>query len=101
MQWRYVGDVKLASVELRPELPFFPGDAKIPAQSYFDVTALFRVRSDYELRMGVNNILDRRPPVVASAGTGACVALCNGNSYTQLYDPLGRYVFAGATTYFK
>lgn len=97
VQWRYVGDVKLASIELRPDLPSFPGDAKIPAQSYFDLTALFRARSRYVLRMGVNNILDRRPPVVAASGTPACVALCNANTYTQLYDPLGRYVFAGAT----
>ena len=43
----------------------------------------------------MNNILDRDPPLV---GSNACPAgICNGNAYTQVYDALGRYIFAGVT----
>jgi outer membrane receptor protein involved in Fe transport len=43
----------------------------------------------------VNNILDKDPPLV---GGQACPAgICNGNAYTQVYDALGRYIFAGVT----
>ncbi len=48
--------------------------------------------------MGVNNIFDRDPPVagqqVVPAGFG------NGNTYPQVYDALGRYLFAGFTVDF-
>ena len=36
------------------------------------------------------------PPLVP-AGTGGCAAGCNGNTYPQWYDPLGRYIFGGFT----
>lgn len=44
------------------------------------------------VRFGINNILDRDPPLSASVGTTG-----NGNTYPQTYDALGRYMFVGAT----
>jgi outer membrane receptor protein involved in Fe transport len=71
------------------------GDLRIPAQSYFDLTLTARIGDHYNFRLGVNNILDKDPPLV---GANACPAgICNGNSYTQVYDALGRYIFAGVT----
>lgn len=72
-----------------------PGDARIPATSFFDLTMTARIGDHYSFRLGVNNILDKDPPLV---GSNACPAgICNGNSYTQVYDALGRYIFAGVT----
>ncbi|MFL6852522.1 MAG: TonB-dependent receptor domain-containing protein [Sphingomicrobium sp.] len=96
--WRYIGNVKLAAIEYRPEIPFNPRDAKLSAQNYFDLSALFRVGGDYLLRLGVNNIFDRQPPLVTGAPSPACNGSgCNGNTFPQLYDPLGRFFFAGVT----
>ena len=98
--WRYIGKVKLASIEFRPDIPFNARDASLSAQNYFDLAGLFRVGPAYLLRLGVNNLFDRSPPVVAAANTAACFQGCNGNTYPQLYDPLGRYFFAGVTVDF-
>ena len=66
-----------------------PGDARLPAQSFFDLALTARVADKLNLRLGANNILDREPPLTS---IGA-----NGNTYPQVYDALGRYIFAGVT----
>ena len=49
-------------------------------------------------RLGINNILDKDPPLV---GQDTCPAVfCNGNTFPQVYDTLGRYVFLGLTADF-
>jgi outer membrane receptor protein involved in Fe transport len=100
LHWRYIGGTRLASIKYRPDLPFSSRDAKLPAYSYFDVTGLFSAGSRHVLRFGVNNIFDKQPPVV-TASFAACSNGCNGGTFPQLYDPLGRYVFVGATLNFK
>jgi iron complex outermembrane recepter protein len=105
LHWRYVGSTSLAA--LNPELGLLrdvsPLETRIRPQSYFDVTALVSLKRSYVLRFGVRNILDRNPPLVTS-GNPACFGgsgpFCNGNTFPQLYDPLGRYVFAGVTINF-
>jgi outer membrane receptor protein involved in Fe transport len=102
-QWRYMGSVKheglnpsstLNSVGTPPIL------SHVKAQNYFDLASTFTVGDHYSFRLGVNNILDRDPPVFTS-GNGACaVTFCNGNTYGGTYDALGRYIFAGATLNF-
>jgi iron complex outermembrane receptor protein len=88
-RWRYFSAVHNDGTSARP------ADQLIPATSYFDLTLTARIGDHYNLRLGVNNILDRDPPVV---GSNACPAgICNGNAYTQVYDALGRYIFAGIT----
>jgi len=62
-------------------------------QNYFDVATVLKVRKAVELRLGVNNLLDRQPPLVVS-NTAAGDGPINANTYPQWYDPLGRYVFA-------
>jgi outer membrane receptor protein involved in Fe transport len=65
------------------------------------LTGSARVSKNYELRVGVNNLFDREPPITSSEGNGlngVCgPPSCNGNTFPQLYDPLGRYLFAGVT----
>ena len=94
LHWRYIGGSDIAAIKYPPHDPFSDRDAKLPAYNYFDVSGLFNVGSNYELRLGVNNIFDKQPPIV-SFTSGACAGGCNGNTWPQLYDPLGRFFFAG------
>lgn len=43
----------------------------------------------------MNNVFDSNPPLSTAAGTGG-----NGNTYPQLYDALGRYIFLGVSANF-
>jgi outer membrane receptor protein involved in Fe transport len=106
-QWRFVGSVRLdRSIpgNLNFAGPWRPGDEKIGAQNYFDLTALVDFSNGLALRIGVNNIFDREPPIVTASGefpANVCAeTVCSGNTFPQLYDPLGRYFFAGATVNF-
>jgi outer membrane receptor protein involved in Fe transport len=107
LHWRYVGRTSLAALgpqfpELRNDVS--PLETRIRPQSYFDLTALMSVKRSYVLRFGVRNVFDRKPPLITS-GNPACFGgagpFCNGNTFPQLYDPLGRYIFAGVTVNFK
>ena len=73
---------------------------RIPAQSYIDLALTARIGDHYNFRLGVNNIFDRDPPIIGASGTRSSTparAFCNGNTYPQVYDALGRYIFAGVT----
>ena len=67
-------------------------DGKFDAQNYLDLAANWQMRDNVRLRAGVNNILDRDPPLSYSVGTTG-----NNNTYPQTYDAMGRYIFAGVT----
>ena len=102
--WRHVSPIPVdaAIAEELFGVEYNPIAAKIPAQDYFDATVTYRVGDRYSLRMGVRNLFDREPAIVAGGQFGACgPPLCNGNTFPQLYDPLGRFIFAGATINFK
>jgi outer membrane receptor protein involved in Fe transport len=101
-QWRYVGKVKHEHSSpddaLAGAVPVL--GAHIGAQSYFDLASTFTVGDHYSLRLGVNNIFDRNPPLVTSS-VGSCPAgPCNGNTYPGTWDALGRYLYAAATLNF-
>ena len=100
-QWRYFSkvDVDVSSSDDDLNDPGssgnFPGNDKLAAQSYFDLALTARIQDRFNFRIGANNILDKDPPVaggqVIFAGAG------NGNTFPQVYDALGRYLFAGVT----
>ena len=75
-----------------------PGNLRLSARDYFDLAFTARLAQRLNLRAGINNIFDRDPPVagqqVIPAGFG------NGNTFPQVYDSLGRYLFAGFTVDF-
>ena len=103
-QWRYFSAVKNDTLSSDADLnggggpASNPGDARMPAQSFFDLALTARLGDRYNFRLGANNILDRQPPVAG----GAVVAppFGNGNTFPQVYDALGRYIFAGVTVDF-
>lgn len=94
LQWRRTSKMEIQAI---PDLPP-PGPIvnEVEGRSYFDIAALFRVQRRYQLRLGVNNIFDREPPLVP-ADQGCPNIYCSGNTYPQWFDPLGRYFFAGVT----
>jgi len=103
LAWRYFDYVNLD--ELNPNPNLFVGfghglvsttDAQISSVSYIDLTGSIAINDKVNFRLGINNLLDEPPPVV---GANNCSG-CNGNTYTQTYDTLGRYVFGTLTVEF-
>ncbi len=86
--WRYYSDVTglVNPVNI---------DAKIPAESYYDLSANWAVTEKANVILGINNFLDDNPTLSSAVGTTG-----NGNTYPQTYDALGRYVFLRATVTF-
>jgi outer membrane receptor protein involved in Fe transport len=99
-QWRYFSSVKNDTLSNDADLNFLlgphsnPGSAKLNSQSYFDLALTARVADKFNFRLGANNILDSDPPVAGGESLGG---FSNGNTYPQVYDALGRYLFAGVS----
>jgi len=107
VRWRYFDSVTLDAVETNTNLNNSgpngpapggiarPGTAGFGSVSYFDLALTFEAGDNFNFRLGANNVFDKAPPVT---GSQACPAgSCNGNVFAQVYDALGRYVFAGVT----
>lgn len=105
LQWRYLSSVKVEYTNPSSTLNssrIYAQDAKIGAQSYFDLTLTADIGDHFTWRLGATNILDRQPPLVTSSTVNsACSSIvCNGNTYPGTYDALGRYIFTGITMNF-
>jgi iron complex outermembrane recepter protein len=100
VRWLYLGGTTSEQTSGNPFLsgtPWLPL-AHIPAYSYFDASALVSIAGQTTLRLGVNNIADKAPPLVVG---GDCDEVyCNGNTFGGTYRSLGRYLFAQVTTRF-
>jgi len=97
-RWRHFGSVDVDDLSTDPDLigaNTQPGHRTLGQQNYFDLTFTARVGDHYAFRLGVNNILDRDPPTTGSQNCPP--GPCNGNTWSQVYDALGRYIFAGVT----
>jgi len=91
VRWRHFGAVDVDS--LAANTP--PGIAGFGQVNYFDLALTYEAGDNFNFVLGANNFLDKSPPVT---GSQACPAgACNGNIYAQVYDALGRYIFAGVT----
>jgi outer membrane receptor protein involved in Fe transport len=99
LAWRYFGPVTLDALSSNPNLAAPAGltvanggisntDARLSSRSYIDVSAALQLSGAVAFRVGINNLLDKDPPVIGDAD-GAF----NGNTYPQIYDSLGRYIF--------
>jgi iron complex outermembrane receptor protein len=103
VKWRYLGhndDEQKSSNPFLAGSPFLPL-AHIPAYSYLDLQGTFNVYKNIRLQLGVNNIADKAPPLIADCPTTApSGANCNGNAYPGFYDAMGRYLFARVTAQF-
>jgi iron complex outermembrane receptor protein len=73
-------------------------DLKLGARTYLDLLATFTVKDNYNFRVGINNVLDKDPPLTGQSNCPA--GACNGNTFPVTYDALGRYIFVGLTADF-
>jgi iron complex outermembrane recepter protein len=98
IRWRHISGLKLAALDPKFNLTndVSPAGKALPAQDYFDVATVFRVNKQLTLRFGVNNVLDREPPLIVR-NTAAGGGPVNGNTYPEWYDALGRFIFASVT----
>ena len=101
VQWRYYGKVSLdafqADKQLNNPARQLAFDNNFGAQNYIDLTANFTVHNNLNFRVGVNNVFDKDPPLT---GSNCIATFCNGNTFPQVYDALGRFVFVGLTADF-
>ena len=102
VNWRHLSGVNVdassTNVFLSAPSNVFASDRRIKAFDYIDVSTAIRVADKFSLRVGANNVFDRDPPLVGSANLSATIG--NGNTYPQVWDAQGRYVFAGITADF-
>jgi len=99
--WRYIGKVSLDNNQSNPTLAgasfggFNTFNARIPAFNYLDLAATWNFRDSLQLRGGVNNVLDKDPPIV----TNEIISGGSANTYS-VYDILGRQLFVAVTAKF-
>jgi iron complex outermembrane recepter protein len=101
LKWRYIDGVKLDSLTgveglggNNPGSPTVNDDA-IGSFSYFDLIFSLPVTEKVGLRLGVNNITDKDPPIISQGSLTGTIG--NGNTIVGTYDYLGRYIFMNAT----
>ena len=88
LMWRYVSGVEALS----------DTGVDLGERHYIDLAAIWDFADYASLRVGINNLFDREPPV---AGQEAGPSISgNGGTFPGLYDVLGRYFFFGLTANF-
>ncbi|HWX28836.1 MAG TPA: TonB-dependent receptor [Steroidobacteraceae bacterium] len=101
LNWRHIGKLNSEFTSSNPNLNnpanVFPVDSHISAYDYLDMDGSIDVTEHVNVRLGVNNLTDRKPPVI---GFVANPLLVNGNLAAGMYDFLGRYLFVGLTARF-
>ena len=89
VMWRYISGVEdLNSTQV-----------DLGARHYFDLAAIWYYNDYTSIRVGVNNLFDKAPPLAGNAA-GPSIA-GNGNTFPGLYDALGRYWFVGVSVGFS
>jgi outer membrane receptor protein involved in Fe transport len=98
LTWRYIDEVKFERTSSNPLLsgPYNSVDEKLKAQNYIDLAGSWNINKNLTLRGGINNLFDESPPLSSQVGAG----FGNGNTYPQVYDALGRRIFASLTAKF-
>ncbi len=85
--WRMISSVDQFSTNPSPII------AELDATSFFDLSANYALSDNIDLRLGINNLLDETPPLTSIAGFGGTETAGRGNTYPQIYDAQGRFVF--------
>jgi len=104
--WRHYGPATLDfNTNQGPVQNFYKdlqaSDQNIPSFDYMDLAFSYKFKDRYTVRGGMNNVFDKTPPLVDANSFGISgPPFGNGNTYPQVYDPLGRVMFLGITADF-
>jgi iron complex outermembrane recepter protein len=109
--WRYFSAMKLDALSPQPNLSAFAQtgatvanggvsstDAAIKAYNYLDLSAAVKLMDKMTFRVGVNNVFDKDPPIIGGSNLPGVAG--NGNTFPQVYDALGRFIFGQLTVQF-
>jgi len=110
-RWRFISGSDSEQISPDSQLAgnTLPLTQHIKPFSYFDLSADVSLYKMFKLQVGVNNVLDKDPPIIDSGGTpfaSNCPTItpngssCNGNTFPGTYDALGRFFFARVTAQF-
>jgi iron complex outermembrane recepter protein len=110
-RWRFISGADSEQISPNAQLAGnnLPLTQHIKPYSYFDLSADVSLYKMFKLQLGVNNVLDKDPPIIASGGgpfASDCPTItalgssCNGNTFPGTYDSLGRFFFARITAQF-
>jgi iron complex outermembrane receptor protein len=93
LTWRHISKVNVDLSDSNPLLngSFAPIDKELGERDYLDLAASWNVTKQLTISGGIDNILDKDPPIVSSSI--ATAPFGNGNTYPQVYDSLGRKLF--------
>jgi outer membrane receptor protein involved in Fe transport len=103
MKWRFLGAVDVDRSSTDPQLAasYLAQTSRIPNYSYFDLSASMPIVENVNFRLGINNIADKHPPLVANGNYSDCPnTSCNDNTWVGTYDTLGRWIFAHVSVKF-
>jgi iron complex outermembrane recepter protein len=110
-RWRFISGTDSEQISPNSQLAgnTLPLTQHIKPYSYFDLSADVALYKMFKLQVGVNNVLDKDPPIIDSGGTpfaSNCPTItpngssCNGNGFPGTFDSLGRFFFARITAQF-
>jgi outer membrane receptor protein involved in Fe transport len=88
----YVGAATIAANGL-------PQDARIATISYLDLRMSYTL-DKITARLGVNNALDKDPPIIDIQNSGGNQIYAESNTFPGVYDNGGRYLFLNVTVDF-
>lgn len=93
-QWRFIGGTTFDNNSPQPGLQnqeegsFDPFLTHIPSYSYLDLSGIWAASRNVQIRVAVNNVLDKDPPFVPEEVSAAAGEL---NTFPT-YDILGRTI---------
>jgi outer membrane receptor protein involved in Fe transport len=98
LTWRYIDRMKNDMLDSNPQLAGeldTQRDAHLSSRSYIDLNGTYRIGRKLALSFGINNLFDKDPPIASSSSVTGSFG--NGNTFPQVYDSYGRFVYANAT----
>ncbi len=104
--WRYIG--RVTNSRLDAKIPDYIGadnaalglpDNHLPSISYLDLRVSYNWNK-ITVRAGVNNVLDKDPPLFDTIDTGGNSIYAESNTNSSLYDMGGRFLFLNMTVDF-
>lgn len=96
--WRHFGKTTYERATDNPLLKgtSHPVERELQHMNYLDLYAAYNLTRNITVSGGINNVMDRDPPITSQFGTGQG----NGNTFPSMYDALGRKIFLNMTAKF-